>query len=375
MVKRGWTVRILQAGTALRLRSSLRPGAVVLTDVRGDLALQELAGHVELMARSGRFQRHAPRLSELPVDAPLRQVLATALASGAHLEMRSSGGSGIPRFLQHGPLTTSQLRTLRDLAHRIGVRRGRRIATALPGVHGLGLLVALGALSLGAPLVDLSHLDSAQKVAMLHSTAPYLLIGSPVHLADLLHVDRDLSGNRPLRIRRVVSGTAPLPADLQADLTRHWSARVHDVYGTIEAGPLTVDGRPLRKVRVRERNGLLVVRSAFTRGRALATDQGTVDGKGRVQVHGPIGEDLDAGTAGGMVHAPRTVARLLASEPGVSAVRLRVVRDEPSGRHTVAELDLDAQAAETMNPHGTRALVQDRLGVASVPREVVLRRP
>lgn len=373
--KRGWMVRVLQAGTALRLRASLRPGTVVLTDEHGDLALHELAGHVELMARSGRSQRHAPRLSELPADAPLRQVLATALASGAHLEMRSSGGTGIPRFLQHGPVTATQLRTLRDLAHRIGVRPRRPIATAFPGVHGLGLLVALGALSLGAPLVDLSHLPSGRKAALLHRSAPHLLVGSPIHLADLMHVDRERGGNRPLRIRRVISASAALPADLRADLARHWSARVHDVYGTIEAGPLTVDGRPLHKVRIRERDGLLIVRSPFTEGRALVTDRGTVDAKGRVMVAEPGAEGSDVGGSGGMVHAPRTVARLLASEPGVEAVRLRVVTDDSLGRHTVAELDLNEHAPEAMNPHGTRALVQDRLGAASVPREVVLHRP
>lgn len=364
-------MRPLQAGSALRMRAAVRPGAVVLTDVHGDLSGRDLVGLVELLARRGDRHGGGPRLSDLPADAPLRQVLATALAAGGELELLTSGSTGGPRTQRRGPLAAAHLRTLRDLAHRTGLRRGRRIASAAPGVRGHGLQVALGAFALGAPLVDLTHLPSAERVTLLHRTAPHLLTGVPVHLADILDADRELGGNRPLRIRRVISGSDVLTPELRADLARQWSARVHDVYGTTETGTLTVDGRPLRGVRVRERAGLLHVRSPFTGGHEVVTDRGTVDSRGRVQVTGRADGTVGSG---GMMHDPRAVARLLAAQAGVAAVRLRVVRDEHSGRRTVAEVTLAAEDPGTVTGHGMRALVRDRLGAASVPREVELRR-
>lgn len=357
---------LLPASTALRLRATTRPHSVVLTDIHGDLSARDLLGLAQLMNGRG---GNRPALADLPPQAPLREVLLTALAGDGNLDLRSSGTTAPPRVLRRGPSTPAQLRTLADLARRIGLRAGTRVATAAPGVHGHGLLIALGALSRGAPLVDLTHLPAADRITLLHRSAPRVLTGMPVHLSDLLRADQELSGNRPLRIRRVVSGSDVLPEELRADLARRWSARVHDVYGTIEAGPLTVDGRLLKGVRIRERAGLLPTRTPFTAGREVITDCGTVSPKGLVTV---TGRADDAQSAGGMLHEPRAVARLIASEPGVASVRLRVVTDEQSGRRTVAEVTLAEEASAAVNADGLRALVRDRLGAASVPREVHL---
>lgn len=361
-------MRLIQAGSALRLRAGLRPRRVVLTDAHGELTARELQDIATLLR--GRGDR-APRLTDLPADAPLRQVLATALASDGALDLRSSGSTGDPHLQHRGPLTPAQLRTLLDLARRIGLRPGVRIASAAPGVHGHGLLVALGALALGAPLVDLTHLRPAARVRLLRDTAPRILTGVPVHLADVLTADQARCEGRPLRIARVVSGSDVLAPDLRADLARHFRARVHDVYGTTETGSLTVDGRSLRGVRIREQHGLLHVRSPFTGGRELVTDRGSVDARGRVVV---TGRADGAVSSGGMLHHPKAVARLLAGHPGVAGVRLRLVDDQRYGTRTVAEVTV----ADTVDDSGTpgveelRALVRDRLGAAAVPREVVL---
>lgn len=368
-------MRLLQAGTALRWRAGLRPSQVVLTDVHGELTVRELRDIASLL-RSRRAR--ADRLSELPADAPLRQVLATALASAGALELRSSGSTGDPHLQRRGPLTPAQLRTLLDLARRIGLRPGVRIASAAPGVHGHGLLVALGALALGAPLVDLTHLRPGARVRLLRDTSPQLLTGVPLHLADVLAADQALCEGRPLRIARVVSGSDVLGDGLRADLARHFRARVHDVYGTSEAGSLTVDGRPLAGVRIRERDGLLLVRSPFTGGKTLITDHGTVDPRGRVEV---TGRADGAVSSGGMLHHPQAVARLLASHPGVAGVRLRLVDDDRYGTRTVAEITTtdsvdgggSAVGAGTLRAEELRALVRDRLGAAAVPREVEFR--
>ena len=362
-------MRILPPSTALRARVALRPRAIVLVDRHGALDAGELLDQVHLHRRRHRGTPPAG-LRDLPATAPLRQVLVTVLAGNGVLDLRSSGRTGRPHVRRRGPLSARQLASLTDLARRIGLRPGRRVASLAPGVHGHGLMIALGALAVGAPLVDLTHLPGPERVALLHHTSPHLLTGVPVHLADLLQADIELAGGRTLQIPRVVSGSDPLAPELRADLARHY----RDVHGTTETGPLTVDGRPLRGVRLRAQDGLLHARTPFTGRRELTTDPGEIGADGTVQVRAhPDG----AARAGGMLHDPGAVVRVLCSHPMVTGARLRAVPDERSGARTVAEVALRGSTGHDAAPTGEelRALVRDRLGAASVPYEVLLSGP
>lgn len=364
------TAPALDVATALRARIGARPRAAVLVDQHGTLTGGELLDLVRLH-RSGTSAAVRTGLGALPSDAPLRQVLVTALAGDGDLELRSSGSTGRPRPQRRGPLTAAQLLSLVDLARRIGLRPGRVTACAAPGVHGHGLVTTLGALALGAPLVDLTHLPAADRVALLHRTSPALLTGVPIHLADLLRADGELGGGRPLTIARVVSGSDVLSPELRSDLARHFRARVHDVYGTTETGSLCVDGRPLHGVRLRERDGLLCARTPFTGGRELVTDRGTITADGKVHVRGRADGSV---SSGGMLHDPTATVRVLRSHPGVRSARLQVVPDVRFGVRTVAEVGLAPASPGTAPPGAEelRALVRDRLGAAAVPREVRL---
>ena len=372
----------VDAAAALRTRLGARPRRTVLVDVRGTLTGGELLDLVRLH-RSGSGRSGTPGTSgvladeagttsgiaALPAAAPLRQVLVTALAGDGTLTPRSSGSTGAPRPRARGPLTPAQLLTLLDLGRRIGLHPGRSIACAAPGVHGHGLVAALGALALGAPLVDLSHLPAAERVELLHRTSPAVLTGVPVHLTDLLHADRELAGGRPLTIPRIVSGSDVLAPSLRADLARHFRGRVHDVYGTTETGSLSVDGRPLRGVHLRELDGLLCARTPFTAGRELVTDRGEIAADGTVRV---LGRADGTVSSGGMLHDPAATARVLRSHDGVAAARLRLMPDARHGVRTLAEVTLAPPAPGTVPPGAEelRALVRDRLGAAAVPREV-----
>ncbi|APX34534.1 acyl-CoA synthetase [Brachybacterium sp. P6-10-X1] len=368
---------LLRTSAALRARVALRPGSVVLVDRFGELTAAELLDQVHLLGhRPRRAARHTPTrgLRVLPPDAALRQVLLEALAGDGTLDVRSRGTVGGASTLHRGALSPTQLATLVDLARRTGLRPGRRVASAAPGVHRHGLLVALGALALGAPLVDLTHLSASRRIALLHRAPPSLLTGVPVHLEDLLHADIEFGGHRPLRIPRIVSGTDLLPETLRADLARHFHGRVHDVYGTTATGPLTVDGRTLRGVRLRSQDGLLRARTPFTRGRTLTTDRGRIDPDGTVLV---TGRTDGAVPAGGMIQDPGAVARLLRAQPGIAAVQLRMVPGERSGSCAIAEVTLapGMPVGLAPGPEELRALVRDRLGAASVPSEVRLSSP
>lgn len=367
-------MKVLRAATALRARLALRPRATVLVDRHGELRGDELLDLVRLHRRRRRRGARSVGLGDLPAAAPLRQVLVTALAGNAVLELRSSGTTGAPRIQRRGPLTPAQLLTLTDLARRIGLRPGRRIACLAPGVHGHGMLVALGALGLGAPLVDLSHLPGHERIALLHRSSPDLLTGIPVHLLDLLQTDQELRGDRSLHIPRVVSGSDALSPELRADLARRFRTRVHDVYGTAETGSLSVDGRPLRGVRLREADGLLHARTPFTGGRELVTDRGEVAADGTVRV---LGRADGALSSGGMLHDPAEVVRVLCSHHGVAQVTMHMVPDARFGVRTVAEVELTAglETAAAPTPEALRAMVRDHLGAAAVPREVRLSSP
>lgn len=361
-------------GTVVRRRLALRPGRVVLVDREGTLRAGDLLDLVRLRrATPGSSPHSVPLgLADLPATAPLRQVLVTALAADGELLLRSSGTTlGQPRLQRRGPLSAKQLVMLLDLARRVGLRPGRTVASAAPGVHGHGLQVALGALGLGAVLVDLSHLPSRPRIELLHRTSPDLLTGVPVHLSDVLTADLEHAAKRSLRVPRVISGSDRLDDELRADLARRFRARVHDVYGTSETGSLTVDGKPLRGVRIREREGLLHVRSPFTAGREIVTDRGEVTARGRVVVQGRADGQI---SSGGMLHHPHEVAWLLHERPGVRAAQLRAVPDARFGLRTIAEVELGELPAGVDPPTAEelRALVHDRLGPAAVPRQIFL---
>lgn len=382
MSVRGRAGRGIDVAAVLRARLGTRARSVVLVDRQGMLTGQDLLDLVRLRREhprhgllhgpahpAARTVAHLPAAQDpgaLSATAPLRQVLVAVLAADGEVVLRSSGSTGAPRLQRRGPLTPAQLRCLLDLGRRVGLRRGRLVACLAPGVHGHGLLLALGALAVGAPLVDLAHLPAADRIALLHRTSPDLLTGAPVHLAALLRAEQALVRGRPLAIPRIVSGSGPLTEELRADLSRHFRARVHDVYGTTETGPLSVDGRPLRGVHLRELEGLLVARTPFTAGRELVTDRGELAWGERVRVLGRADATL---TAGGRLPDPPATLRVLRAHPAVGSARLLVEADERTGVHTLAEVVLDPSAARTtaVSPEDLRALVHDRLGASAVP--------
>ncbi|EWS80622.1 acyl-CoA synthetase [Brachybacterium phenoliresistens] len=368
----------LTLATVLRLRARLSPGSPVLVDVHGQLTAADLLD----LARRTRPARHHRGVhaqdagTPAPADVhlrpgPLREILAAVAAPGVRrIAVRSSGTTAAPRALARGPLSLTQLVLGLDLAHRLGMRPGRTIACAAPGEHGHGLSAAAGALALGMVLVDVSRLDMPAAHALLRSTAPDLITGVPVHLLDLARTG-------PLPIPRALSGSDVLTASMRQELLAAGIGRVHDVYGTTETGSLCVDGVPLRGVRIRERDGLLAVRSPFTQGRTVITDRGRIGSDGTVAVTGRADGRV---SSGGLLHDPGAVRAFVAGLPGIAAVRLEVVPDARFGARTRGRIRIDpahpaadggdAAAAEVIRR--VREEVRARFGAAAVPREILL---
>src|SRR5699024_11483732 len=104
-----------------------------------------------------------------------------------------------------------------------------------------------------------------------------------------------------------------------------------------EAGPSAVAAPPPRGVRPRAPDGPLHARPPSTGRPEPSTDPGEIGADGAVQVRAhPDG----AARAGGMLHDPGAVVRVLCSHPMVTGARLRAVPDERSGARTVAEVAL-----------------------------------
>src|SRR5699024_3030592 len=142
--------RILPPSTALRARVALRPRAIVLVDRHGAPDAAELLDQVHLHRRRHRGTPPAG-LRDPPATPPPRPVPVTVPAGNAGLDLRPRGRTGRPHVRRRGPPSARQLASLTDLARRIGLRPGRRVASLAPGVHGHGLMIALGALAVGAP--------------------------------------------------------------------------------------------------------------------------------------------------------------------------------------------------------------------------------
>ncbi|MFC0674107.1 AMP-binding protein [Brachybacterium hainanense] len=353
-------MRGLAPARALALRARLTPRAVVLIDEEGPLTAADLLDHARTRASED------PTVALSP--APLREILARICTPGAEaVILRSSGTTGAPVPHPRTAPSLAQLRTGLDLARRLGMRPGRTLACAAPGEHGHGLATALGALVLGMRLVDITRVSPSGAHALLSRTRPDLISGVPVHLLDLAR-----SG--PLPIEVAVSGSDVLREAARAELRRAGIGRIHDVYGATETGSVSVDGTPLRGVRVRAADGLLHVRSPFTGGREIVTDRGLIDEHGRVQVLGRADGRL---VTGGMMHDPSEVAELLAELPGIAAADIDVVADARFGSRTRARVRLAAGAALAgTGAPGLAQMLRDRvrssLGPAAVPREVVL---
>jgi len=149
----------------------------------------------------------------------------------------SSGTTGLPKGvrLSHRNLVANAVQSLAAL----DVHADDVVPAVLPFFHIYGLTVLLDvALRARAVLVTMPRFDLAAYLTLIEERrATYLFIAPPVALALAKHplVDRhDLSS-----VRAVLSGAAPLDADLLGAVGDRLGARARQGYGMTEASPVT----------------------------------------------------------------------------------------------------------------------------------------
>ncbi len=149
----------------------------------------------------------------------------------------SSGTTGLPKgvMLTHGNLVAN----LAQYEHALSMGSGDRVIAVLPFFHIYGMQVLMnGVLSFGASVVTMPRFDLEQFLATLQDhriTQAYLV--PPIILALAKHpmVDRyDLTA-----LQRVVSGAAPLGADLAEEAAQRIGAEIVQGYGLTETSPVT----------------------------------------------------------------------------------------------------------------------------------------
>jgi acyl-CoA synthetase (AMP-forming)/AMP-acid ligase II len=298
---------------------------------------------------------------------------------GGRIVLLSSGTTGAPTPTARTGAHPGQALTLASLLAAIDLRPGHPVLILPPLHHGHGLSVAIACLLVGAPVVargpDVVDLLARHDVAVLTAVPLQLR-----RLADALDDDP-----RPLpALRRVVSGSARLPAALSERLTTRLGPLLVDLFGSTETGTLTradaadrgTVGRPVAGVRVRvvdaagrtvDRDviGRVMARSPFARGERPTGDVGLVTRNGRLVL---TGRHDGITVSGGENVSAAEVEDYLAAQPEVADVDVRVVDDPDFDLALVARVvpRTPVDAAEL------RARVARDLARAKAPRIIEL---
>ncbi|MFC4070536.1 SDR family NAD(P)-dependent oxidoreductase [Actinoplanes subglobosus] len=298
----------------------------------------------------------------------------------------TSGTTGVPRSVSRplpvsmllGPVTTHLRMT--------PVRRGEPIVVATPPHHGYGLTYLSAGLTLGAPVVLVPGGDPRRILDAVAEHRAGLLFALPIQLRRICELPEfpDLGS-----LRGVVSGAAPLTADLCERLRERFGERIFNMYATTEAGwaamatpadlraaPGTV-GRAPRGVKIKivgsdgtgeppGRIGEIRVRGWQPDGEWLGTgDLGHLDPAGRLFVDGRLDDMI---VSGGENVYPGPVADALTRHPDVTDVLLEAVDDTEFGQRLRATVEV--RAGSTLTAAELRDWASGRLSRAERPRDI-----
>lgn len=168
--------------------------------------------------------------------------------------------------------------------YRCGYGR-ETILTAVPLFHVYGMTVCMNyGFSIGARLLLVPKFDPKLLLRTIHREKPTLFPGAPTLYIALLHHPQ-LSRYRLSSIRCCISGSAPLPLDVQERFERLTGGRIVEGFGLSETSPVT----HCNPIWGRNVNGSIGVPWPSTEARIVAADGGeaAVGEIGELAVRGP----------------------------------------------------------------------------------------
>ncbi len=171
------------------------------------------------------FGSHSPGVEVTPEDPAVIQY--------------TPGTTGLPKgvVLSHRNLVANILQTRHWLAE---VQEGQeRFLCVVPFSHAYGLTAALGVgIALGATLILKARFDAADVLETIQRERPTLFPGIPSMYVALTN----FPGVRKYgvsSIKACISGSAPLPVEVQEQFERMTKGRLVEGYGATEASPVT----------------------------------------------------------------------------------------------------------------------------------------
>ena len=316
------------------------------------------------------------------------------------LVVLTSGTTGVPKgaprdvaHLRMGLPVTSLLANLR-------LRSGEPMVIQPPLFHGFGLALLATALTLGCPALLHRRCGPREALDLVQEHSATVLAAVPVLLHRIMALPAaERAARNTSSLRVIVSGAAPLRAELADAVMVEFGDVVFDLYGTTEAGWATIArpadlraapgtvGRPAHGVVVEVLDGAgspvppgqvgeIYIGSGLTfqgysgggnrrtvRNLMSTGDLGYHDDAGRLFV---VGRTDDMIVSGGENVYPREVENVLASHPAVADVSVYGVADDEFGQRLAA----DVVAAHPVSADELRRYVGETLGRHKVPRDV-----
>ena len=322
--------------------------------------------------------------------------------------MLTSGTTGTPkgavRTIRPWALVPYALSGFLDLGRiRRAPRAGAPFVVAPPLFHLYGQIGMLAAFGLGSPIVLRRRFDPEATLAQIEQTRAEVLLAVPTMLRRIVELpEATRSRHDHSSLRMIVSGAAPLSADLAHAVLDQFGDVLYNGYASTEVGggtlatpsdlraaPGTV-GRPVAGIKVRILDGDGVELPAGETGRIFVGsplmfegytggggkqvidglmstgDLGHFDGAGRLFVDG---RDDDMILSGGENVFPQEVEDLLIAHEQIADAAVVGVPDEDFGQRLAAFVVRTPDASITEDE--LKPYVRERLARHKVPREIV----
>ncbi|MCY0908778.1 MAG: long-chain fatty acid--CoA ligase [Sulfobacillus thermotolerans] len=261
-----------------RLPSGL-PWPVCIADMNNDQAVEEKACTAYPQASSFSAWLSLPELATPPEIEPEHDLA---------LLQYTGGTTGLPKgaMLSHGNLWANAEQSRLWMQDIVSADHQDTILIALPLFHAYGMTVGMNlGLLIGARLVFMVRFHPEQAAFWIERTKPTLFPGAPTMYVALVQYAAqhhlDLTS-----IKGCISGSAPLPAQVQEDFEKLTKGRIVEGYGLTEASPVT-HCQPLWPVDVKSPGIGFPYPSTSVRIVNASGDDVPVGEKGELLVKGP----------------------------------------------------------------------------------------